>query len=242
MGIRIHRMIGYGLIDLKCDRKGKISDPRIAPDSVLEADRKEFDHFNRENYLKFCKKNAKGWEFDLMLEIDFLKKKANHWDWYYSFCHQSEFGLPNVLCITPACCKDWKQYDNTIDYYDAIVESRKSRKYMRNSVDVLENGIYPYISQYIDRRDGRDLESTFACAFWQMTNAQRDAKKRRKDASFYNGNQLAQKIGFKDAEDALENMRPKQPDMIVNLCRFGKLFNDESTIRDLVPMLYTYWS
>jgi len=244
MGIRIKKMLGYGLLDVQCKENGKITDPRFNEDSVLFADYTETDRFNREHYLAYCKKHNNGFEFDLMLELDWLKTKGNHWDWYDSFRHDSEYGLPKVLCIRPASCPDWYQYDNTIDYYQAHIESRKSRKYMNCTAEEIEGGIYPFIADYHDKRDGRTVDSSAACAFLRLINTNRDLMKRRgkKKRKPLDATPLARLCGFKNTDEALENMYAKPPDTIVNLCRFGEIFKDEATIRELVPMLYTYWS
>jgi hypothetical protein len=243
MGIRIKRMLGYGLVDVKCEQY-RIVDERFNPDSVLFADYQEREEeFNKEKYLAFCEKHSDGFEFDLILEIMELKKKDCRWDYYDSFKHDGEYGLPHVLCILPACCPDWYQHDNIIDYYTANLEAKKTRNYCACSVEVMEDGIYPWNASFIDKRTGKRIDSVVACAFLRLVNAQRDAEAAGKPKNLgYDMDVLAKVCGFESAAEAMEFMRPKVPDVIVNLCRFGKLFKDEATIRDLVPMLYTYWS
>ncbi len=242
MGIRIHRMLGYGLVDVQCE-KYNIVDERFNPNGILMVDHEDRDAFDKKKYLSYCKNNNTGFEFDLVLEILHLKKRTNRWTWYNSFKHDGEYGMPNVICIVPACCPDWQQYDNIIDHYTSNIQAKQTRNYCACTVEVMEDGIYPWNASFMDKRDGRRVDSSVACGFLRLLNAQRDVKagKRSTDLKI-DMDVLAKVCGFETGAEALENMRPEPPDLIVNLCRFGKLFKDEATIRELVPMLYTYWS
>ena len=52
----------------------------------------------------------------------------------------------------------------------------------------------------------------------------------------------AELMGFSDVEAAKRMLVPRVPDEIELLCRWLCLFNNDNTIFELKPMIYTYWS
>lgn len=252
MGIRIHKVLGYGLVDVKT-KSGKIIDKRFNPDCHLVDKTKEEDLGNsKEKYLKYCEENLNNVSdsYDIKWEIKHLND--SNWDVYDSITYQSEFGLPNVLCFTPAHYqKHWKRYDDILDMYQESAITNKTRNYCASRIDLIDGSIYPYIGTYIDKRTGSIVKD--GIDFIQINNFVLDRKKiqRKKrikdncaiDLQMQNRlHEVALKLGFESEESAFENLRAKQPDSVVALFKCFEIFEDESTIRDLIPILYTYWS
>jgi hypothetical protein len=175
MGIRVHKVIGYGLTDLKFKR-GKhgsktMVDPRINWGRLH--DRMEEMHDTGGGaFLSWAEEN---WKDLLKLEAEerhrpladvesfssicpFLMKDffQRHKGWSVGDCvvHQDEFGLANVLLLIPPMQAyngdgGWKRYDDTIDW---IEESFLRRT--RNRVVRLQcSGLYPYDGFVVRFRD-----------------------------------------------------------------------------------------
>lgn len=255
MGIRVHKLLGYGLTDLQHDEKNgwKITDPRINPQGVLGLDWEEREEkFSRKNYAKWLRERYEacgdynGDKLDLafdMVEADHSHKNSTKKceDPCQCFIHQGEYGMPNVLAVMPYVCRwgnDWYRYDTMIDYME---ESRGSQG---NRVVVYEDCLYPWI-QYWDVRTGELKKSDVACAYRRLVNAERDEKKsrkRKKQSYTESKTSLAQLMGFDSLEDCEQFLHPAVPRCVQLLCEFCEVFTIPSMVRDLRPMLYVYWS
>src|SRR3990167_8646386 len=128
MGIRVHKAIGFGLIDIKTKKRGGshvLSDRRINPRGYLDAAH-ESARWSYDAYTAFLKNFR--WSMpgmpdqrapleEMYLHGDYteqrkkIKSSFPHW----SVEHDGEFGLPNVLLvIPPACVPDWRRYNATL--------------------------------------------------------------------------------------------------------------------------------
>lgn len=145
MGIRVHKVIGYGISDLKSEKYSP-ADERIDPDGMLGEDRWEDDRFTREAYLSHLTDRSKAFKeyldrskngekiewpesqeaFDAHLELTSLERNKD-WEPNYSVVYSPEYGLDNVLLIVPpSCYESWTRYDNPIDYIEETDSYRKT--------------------------------------------------------------------------------------------------------------------
>lgn len=132
MGIRIHKMIGYGFCDLV------ENDPRIDWDrlaEVREMDTEEFD-----TYLKLVDSRSSV-DIDLML---YWRRPDDQKRWNFSdvITYDSEFGLSNVILFGNPCMPKWSRYDDPIDYYSSAARKNGCEP----SYERLSMGIWPYMS------------------------------------------------------------------------------------------------
>lgn len=223
MGIRINKVLGYGLNDLKKN------DPRINPlgwfgneTSWLEQE----ELWTKERFLIYYKNHI---EWPLYLgEIEKCFKLHN------TVIHNEEYGMSNVLCISPPWFKDWSRYDDIIDYLEAGCSPR-------NKCKVLTYGIWPYVGRFTDLRTHTDADD-FAREFWFNLNSAQKVKKKQREAHLLLAEKYAELMGFSDVEVAKRMLVPRVPDEIELLCRWLCLFNNDNTIFELKPMIYTYWS
>jgi hypothetical protein len=238
MSTSIHKVLGYGLVDIKT-KNNKIVDPRInMVDGIMNSELYYSDAFKKETYSKWLKekydaspttrdKLPYSWEREAVKESK--RQLAD------CFIHQGEFGLQRVLCVMPIGCNDWYRRDCMIDY----IEERKGSKPQRDRVTVYEDGFYPFID-YWDKRDGRHLDSGTACALRRALNARTNTQKKSGHIP-WECSALTFTLGFDNAKQGVENTVPAVPEAIQLLCEFCKLLADPKAIWQFKPMLYTYW-
>lgn len=233
MGIRIHKCIGYGLNDFK----GK-SDPRINPLGYLGEDigwEDKDETWTKEGFYTYYKNHI-----EFAIYWDYVQK---YFEVYDSVIFDDEYGMKNVLLISPSFFKSWQRYDDIIDYVEA-------EKGSVNSCKVLTYGIWPYNGIYTDLRtyeelkDNKDLKEfkhTLAREFLYSYNSSKCTSRKQKKMFLEYAHLYATKLGFNDIETALKNIVPSVPEEIELLCKWLMLFNDDNTIKELKPMIYTYW-
>jgi hypothetical protein len=136
MGLRIHKVLGYGIKTLK-HKDGKLTDARIDRDKLLEL----IDNTYVDGVIANKDKTKELWckEFSYLSSYEHFE--ANYNNALYcinngaSIHYDAEFGLPNVLLFTweKAC----HRYDNLIDHTESID--------CEPNIKVLKKfGIYPY--------------------------------------------------------------------------------------------------
>ena len=248
MGIRIHKILGYGIVNLNTKQIDEYSthldDPRINPNGIL-GENSSNDSFTEEGFVEHCRERIKDDEhFDLidlhLLFEDGEYKKTNMY-WYNILTYDSEYGKPSVLCITHPGLKDWYRFDDVIDYYEEYPKNRFSPE---SYADVLTVPIYPF-DAYINNETGEYADQNVRELIYQFRNAEIEMLNPHTSMGRY---MTFSQIRY-DALNQLgcdfhwtEKWNVIIPSSVEEFCRYTKLFVDEKTIWQLQPMIYTYWS
>jgi hypothetical protein len=146
MGIRVHKVLGYGLTDLKVGQDFRIDDPRVNPQGILHADWNE----NGKRWSKgiyrdwLVKKKGEYGSDRFTIEMEEAGCVQEGWRPQQSFVHDAEQGMGNILCVIPAAYyHEWRRYDDAIDYYDE--QNHWQHKGQGGRVVDIKGGIYPWI-------------------------------------------------------------------------------------------------
>jgi len=243
MSSRIQKQLGYGLLDLKTKDGWKIDDPRINNDSILLDEDKMYDKYDTvENaladYKEYLKVNPARGGMDSAKTID--KFPTQLFDRLVT--HRPEGGKKDVLIITPLSSLDaykWYRSDDMIDYTEASLLKHPTKPIVK----VFNNGFYPFIGNYIDKRTGESLKSFYIQSWIRALNSTGHPKKKEfseKEINFLSD--AAFDAGFDNYKDAVEFIIPAPQDDVASISRWGELFTDDKYLYDLKPILYTYWS
>ena len=165
MGIRVNKLIGYGILDLATKLGHTPSDPRWDYEKYhtewrqgrQEVDLREFMEWLKkpENVCKIgelahyegwgfgrMRANHPGEDIEMFLLTEAIKdrlKNPRHRSWsapYDAVIWQSEYGDPKVVLFQCPEHPDWFRHDDIIDYYEEKGEGRAT---------LLNNtGIWPY--------------------------------------------------------------------------------------------------
>lgn len=235
MGIRVHKVLGYGLTDVRTDDSTghRITDERINPDSSALS----YDAPPISEYREWLEDRSKAGDIETDIELSMLRDpepNERRLDLDDAVIHQGEFGLPNVLVVSPPTFRQWSRFDDTMDW---IEESylRNPTEPQANRVETLRHGIYPFIG-YMDSRTGEKLDDVIF-SWIRATNPEASRP--------FDGDELdrlAQAAGFDDNGDAWANVAPIVPNDVKNIAQFLMLFTDDSALLQLRPVLYTCWS
>ncbi|MFB7858892.1 hypothetical protein [Rhodococcus qingshengii] len=219
MGIRISKVMGYGLSDVVTDDSGNIADPRINTNSPLlsgKASLSAYQSFLDNRIDMLAAAQEKMFLQDLPENI---MGRALTWD--------SEHGIPDVLVLTPiADLAKWNRYDDPLDYEEYWSSHTDMDPYFR----VLRQGIYPY-TMYMDRITGERTHNSY-CS-WRAISKSENEKLRIL---------WAHSLGYSSVDEVNDRVVPEVPDEIRNLAEFGELFTDDDVWKQLRPMIYTYFS
>lgn len=242
MGIRVTKVMGYGLTDVKT-RKYKIADGRINTKSPLldwdsdvkpsdyidwlekqNPNEEDFGHFNIDRwYIKETREEGYNWH-----------DKTGVFEPAGLVHHGTEYMEKNVLLIRPLFCKDWRRYDDPIDYVEETF--RADGEGQANWYREIPGGIFPYSGIFMNAKTGDTLKS--GIDLWRYLTWDSFKKLLTEEQL----DKVCQEFGFTDAADARLNCVPAVPECVKDLAEWGKLFKDPDTWKQLRPMIYTYWS
>lgn len=219
MGIRVRKVMGWGLTDIKT-RNEKIADSRFNKKGYLFEDY-EFD-FNELELIEKLKEE-KGEKTDL--DFSFARKALEE---KKSFIHEIVFQNGKTICFSTLWNKS-NRYDDSIDYHEenALAEANKDYSY-KDKVLLLNSGIYPFLS-YMDSRTGKKLDDFSFHA------------KRLINSGQLVDDETLKVLGFKDTEECKKYMHPEIPGSLVCCLEYLKIFKDRNTIFQLRPMIFTFW-
>lgn len=245
MGIRIHKQLGYGLVDVKTE-KYQIIDERFNSKGLMRVDYEDREKWNIAGYKawlqarkdKICEENKCvelkdeiGCAFEYVMELMTLDDVKH--DLEYCFTYNAEYGLPTVFNITPIhSISQWQRYDDFIDTIEASIYDDIHPEC--NYYKLMSYNLFPNCN-YWDTRTGIEIKNAY------LYERLLGYKTTTPNVPEYQEH-LAQLIGFEDAESCFKYLRPAVPKNISLLCEYCEIFNDLNTIRELQPMLYVYWS
>ncbi len=242
MGIRIHKVLGYGLIDIKTTGKYKetLADDRFNPNGYFAAsiyDREEtFTDVGFDSYLEANKEHPDDIMNDLYI-LRHLREQETLQPRGRPLCagisnriiYDTEGGLPNVMVFQPPVFgNDWSRYDDIIDYYDP---QQSEDGGCATGYTLIDRAIYPFES-FWDTRETPPKMLTGNDWHWYI-----DAKNspRMVDSAL-------KKLGFKTEEEMRRCIAPVVPKEVIALLKYCKVFTNDETITELRPMIYWYWS
>jgi hypothetical protein len=264
MGIRVNKMIGYGLTNLSYETIGEyktvqMTDPRIDWNVLNDEDAIDW---KAKSFIKWMKKNKTllkeqydkeyfGVVPNIDVEIQMLELamknrvtafKKEHM--YHCIVHEPEFGLPNVMMfIAPDQFKHWHRHDDSIDY-----EEEGKFHESKPRVERLSGGIFPYLGNIIRIRKPKEPLDEFYIekhARAGTTDTFGPLSIGPGDYAFLVGTwdrkQKPKATGYA-LEHFKNDFRPHVPLSIIALILWSGAYpNPQAIIDDLRPYLYVYW-
>jgi len=247
MGIRIHKVIGYGLDDFK----GFDKDDRINPDFNYDEYANQSDnadhmqkfkaHFEKEYLRRKEVRNGLDYSFEWSYYFDSktLGQKPtynNHIDSVDGsdfFHYHGEYEDSNVLLFSCPLFSDWYRYDDIIDYCERTTTNSGSS----DEVVEIEGGIYPYSGSYRKIDDGSVSKGIEVL---QHKNYLKESKPSH-DELLAKMNEFCLAVIGMTYIEFKKTTNTVIPNIIFEYARFCGMFKDDSEIRRLKPLLYTYW-
>lgn len=146
MGLRVHKILGYGVKPLSHGHGKKLDDEatweraeEIGPEKFLGWMQKHKDEIR-----KIAGIDENRFDLDMAIMRGSPKKGpfGGEWTLTDSWFYQREFGYKDVVVFVPPCHFDWARYDDLIDYTEECVEHECERR-----LKVLNRAIYPYLKE-----------------------------------------------------------------------------------------------
>ena len=243
MGIRIKKCVGYALTDLKTEDYS-IVDERIDPDGFLFSDYHNAENnWTLEGFRDFLKEKSESLDgidrWDSQMEANSvyeMTRKKKSFSFYDCFISDIEFGDPNVLlCMPVSCIENWYRRDDTLDWIEEtqILNPNSDDPYA-SRVFELKSNIYPWTGQHWDKRDGRMINIRSVTDYKWILNSGRD--------EFLTDEFVKETLGFENKDEADEFMSPAVPQCLQYLIEYCKIFKDSSSVYEMKPIHYTFWS
>jgi hypothetical protein len=232
VGIRLNKVIGYGLTDVASE-EGRIADPRINNDSPWmygQDPEQAYDDWLRDRLT-----GDETADIEILLELAMLEEGREGADDALHACAwgRETYRRDGVLLVRPAGYTNWHRYGDVID----TEEEYALHGDMASRVVTLAGGIFPFSGLWMDARTGERLKEPHA-SVWQRVARQPEGTKDRDRAL----DLMAKTLNFQDRNEAARLMVPFVPEEIRRLCEWAELFTSPEVCLQLRPLLYTYWS
>lgn len=239
MGIRIHKILGYGLTDVVADEENwdLRNDPRFDPDGWLFShDENEFHH---EGFTTHIKEKIETTDeddhdrFSLRMLLHTLNETKKQ-DFYCGdgVIHDMEYGDSNVIIFVPPGHGDWQRYDSILDYYDPTNLDEDGG--IANSVININRPLWPYES-YVNIKTMPPKRLT-GCRFELYTSMRSLGIEKYLDPE-----KAFAELGVDNEEEFNKFIVPIIPIELIELIKYLKIFKNEEDIYQLRPMIYGYW-
>lgn len=247
MGLRVNKILGYGITDFK----GFDKDDRLNF-NVLQTIENDSTKYNSENFRQYVYDYLKKtdwndsygnliWNFYFDEKMYKKNKRVDHFnntlvdcdstDLLYKFMiHNDEEDGSSVLLFTNPINTSWWRTDDTIDYYeeDGIPDEK---------VKVIEYGIYPYNSLFHDIRNGNKVQFQLVHTIKTM-----EKNSEHNDIKDEVVSKLLENSSFKNYDEYKKYCNVVVPEVIVMYLNFVNFFNkDKYSAFKLTPILYTCW-
>jgi hypothetical protein len=250
MGIRVHKIMGYGFLRSKLDKDPRFKENVFSPKegSILNGDLRQplIDFIEKNSYKttdvigeKYDEKNG-----DYRCELAALKMVGLYSDLkdtpinIYDVVHYNYYDTEKDIPIGPVVFtipynEDWRRYDNTMDW---VEETQKFGQldHVNRIVDSYNQSraIYPYES-YINRNTGERIRCSSLERHLITERLKQGEVIKLKDNN---------EFGLKTLVEWQRYIVPKLPPFIEIFCDCFNIFKNPLTKYRLRPMIYTYWS
>ncbi len=236
MGIRIHKVLGYGLTDVIADTENwdLRNDSRFDPVSYLFEGEYKFDLAGFIQHLEIrISEMVKGDHdiFSLKNLIHQLKEKTRL-NFHESVVYDMEFGESEVMVFVPPGHEKWQRYDDIIDYYDPV--NLEEDGGISNSVIMVNRPPWPYES-YINTKTMPPIRLTGFQQELYVSMRNLGIEKYIDPEKSFN------ELGVDNEEEFNKFIVPIIPIELVELIKYLKIFKNENDIYQLRPMIYGYW-
>lgn len=242
MGIRINKVLGYGLTDVETTGKYNeiLNDFRFNPKGYFalhaEDQEEKFTDHGFDAYLDAHKEHPDDIVNDLSVLRHLREREQDENTHNYRtgirhrLIYDSEFGMPNVMVFQPPVFgSDWSRYDDIIDYYDPQQQAEGGGCGI--GYTMVNRALYPFES-FCDYREhppkllrGNEWHSYI------------DAKNSPQMVEY-----ALNDFGFESEEEMHQYIHPMIPKELIALLKYCKVFAKDEYIFQLRPMIYWYWS
>lgn len=212
MGIRVHKVLGYGIAKVKKE---------------LNEDYRQAYKLKKEDFIEFISNKIIDFGDDPLKDsfsLKLMKKDLEEKDWSP---HNSMFYEDETIVFTIPGQKDLHRHDDLIDYYQENCTPR-------NKVKKIKWGIYPYMSSYIWKETG---ERILKDEYYKVHYVVQSLGGICEDYL----HQHLEQAGFSSVEDFYSKVGVYIPQQIRTFCEFTNIFKDNKTINYLESMLFTFW-
>lgn len=241
MGIRISKVLGYGLTDIKTTGKYNeiLDDPRINMKGYYGNNdygkEEKFTDAGFDKYLDAHKEHPDDIHNDLAvlrhlrdMERDGGRASADSIS--RRMIYDSEFGMPNVMVFQPPVFgNDWSRYDDIIDYYDPQQQAEAGGCGI--GFTMINRALYPFES-FCDYRENPPV--VLKGNDWHYYI---DAKNSERMVEY-----ALKELKFETEEEMHQMIHPMIPKELIALLKYCKVFAKDEYIYQLRPMIYWYWS
>lgn len=248
MGIRLQKLLGYGLADIQLDENNTMIDPRINLAAFSDYGAESIQRKSMVGYRKWILENEPQTPLDEEAELSYddiryLSRSAADEDLApqkaTDFIHLLSEGqlLPGskgiLLCQPYLTSKEWTRSDDIFDFVENQKDNADTKDYTdAPKVKLLPYGIWPYDGQYVDVLTGKILTSRQ----WRVI---RTAKENKAENSFLT--KVLDELGYESVEEAHQRVVPKVPAELHSLLNWANIFTNTGFIRNLKPMVVTFW-
>jgi hypothetical protein len=238
MGVRINKIMGYGISNLKLDSENRwdITDSRINQDSrLLNATSDDFTDFS--GYETFTNQHS------LKERVPRITNEVKHSLKSPLAAVTLLVGTDikkrdeGILLFTPISIADrWVHKDDLLDYYsyrqEHLNEDQLDDDVLTPHVQELSLNPYPFNEDYVDIRTRKRVNPQL----WNLT------QRLYESGEIEMANEVAFLSNFEDAKHMYECVTPRPPKEIEVLVEWLNVFeNPSSVIKELKPMIVTYW-
>lgn len=241
MGVRIHKVVGYGLDNVKI-KDHKFNDHRI---NVQYSDGFYEKLYKFDEWLK--KYNSKVaymlhaiykipltnaiWDINWAVRaINMRKSRSKSYD---GFVHNTEMGLSEVMIFVPLEYLDkWKRRDDTIDWIEETYFADQKDTVLNLFTERDSCGISPYQTMTLNPfRENKTLSKVT-----KMLSSQYNQLTGRWDKNI---------APEENDDDRLKHLKedwlPIIPTTVAAMCMYLNIFTKPEYLYELRPLYYTYW-
>lgn len=257
MGTYIRKFMGYGLKNLKVGYCDEYPDYIVSNDSRVNLDfLKHQKNYSDQSYLDHIGKlineekdpdEKSSLEMERFFFTDSISKNFSidhnlnlqqSYNAYNAIKYDNENGLANAILIMPPAMvhSDWSREDNDMDYAETDT--------MEPSIKEFQKPLYPY-DGWMDATTGEPIKTGLlrnvnSIRYLEGIIPEKSGheEKGKLESALQ---KLYQTIGMKDSKELESRVVPIVPLSVRMLISWSGIIKQES-IKELRPMLYTYWS
>lgn len=265
MGIRVTKVVGYGLTGLSIDPQNKMStnDPRIN----MECPALTYDYADKDSdgsYMERLQAVADRMddpefydseEFSLIFALRSLEEElkgqnpAKSFSLMHNIVYEGEYGDPGTLVIVPpGMYSSWVRSGDHIDIIESYLDHEDNTDPI---VRLLPSSPFPF-SGRMDARTGKKISQSLDRKIQSIARLEHALKNSKVLNEELRGDitkglsriqeDVSNDVDVASYEEFQQTVVPMVPVEVRDFVQWSGIFQDPESWKDLRPMLYTYWA
>lgn len=150
----------------------------------------------------------------------------------------SDDDIVSLLITPPLTYEKWNHHDDPIDYYEESLKYRNSEFQLETTMQFMDHSLFPFEGSYLNHATGETVKSEMVNLTRRYIHVTKDESTPEEDKAL---RLLLAGLKVSSVEEFQTLIHPAPPVSVLDIAEWTGLFHDSTVAQKLRPALLKYW-